>query len=354
MPQDHPTLGRWRITSMDRWDQAFVDAEVEGYFRFDRGEGGEFQFGYVRGGLTCEATERDGRPAVEWSWEGSDEMDPASGRGWARVDPDDTLQGVIHFHRGDRSGFTAERAGPPREARPMLRLGSAPSGSPAGDAPPPPAPEVDLDRHRRLRAVLQKHQNAAVKSLSKAAMQRAGEALGIMEGSQLYLETDAELTIFFDHALYDRTTRGKTPIQRYLAKLPTTDDPDEQLVRAAMADARVSLYLIEQLDGHHGVSFRDLTTGETRFAVDESLARTGTVGTVMVYRLLPLPTYDLPNGAGFPVSPEAALALTEAWQDFGQGKNPTDLSDPAAREAWAAILYTLGFAEGGTGMIGFR
>ncbi len=353
MPQDHPTLGRWRIISMDQWDRASVDAEVEGYFRFDRGEGGEFRFGFVRGEVSCEPTERDGRPAVEWSWEGSDELDPASGRGWARVNPDDTLQGVIHFHGGDRSGFTAERAGPPREARPMLRLAPGKAVAGAAGSPPPPTPDVDLARHRRLRGVLQKHQNAAAKSLGKAAMQRAGEALGIMEGSQLYLETDAELTIFFDHALYDRTTRGKTPIQRYLAKLRVTDDPDEQLVRSAMADAHVSLYRIEQLDGHHGVHFRDLTTGGTRFAVDESLAKAGAVGMVMVYRLLPLPTYGLPSGASFPVSPETALALIEAWQDFGQGKKPPDLSDPAAREAWATILYTLGFAEGGTGRISF-
>ena len=29
-----PVEGRWRITSMEMWDQEFVDAEVEGYFEF--------------------------------------------------------------------------------------------------------------------------------------------------------------------------------------------------------------------------------------------------------------------------------------------------------------------------------
>ena len=97
---------------MEQWDQGFVDAEVEGYVRFDRGGGGEFQFGYVHGRMTCEQTERGGRPAVEWSWEGNDEMEPASGGGRVTLQRDGTLKGKLYFTRGDSSGFTAERHRP--------------------------------------------------------------------------------------------------------------------------------------------------------------------------------------------------------------------------------------------------
>ena len=91
-----PLAGRWRITWMEQWDQDFVDAEVEGYFEFDAGGSGEFQFGYVQGGMDCRLTTRDGQPAVEWTWDGNDEMDPAQGRGWAviRGDPDPGQCGV--------------------------------------------------------------------------------------------------------------------------------------------------------------------------------------------------------------------------------------------------------------------
>jgi len=105
-----PTLrGRWRITEMELWDQDFVDAEVEGYFSFGRENCGEFRFGYVNGGMTYELIERDGRPGVEWTWEGYDEMDPASGRGWAVLDEHGMLKGKLHFHSGDASAFTAVR-----------------------------------------------------------------------------------------------------------------------------------------------------------------------------------------------------------------------------------------------------
>ena len=40
---------------------------------------------------------------------GSDEGDDVSGRGWAALNPDGTLQGHIYFHLGDDSAFRAER-----------------------------------------------------------------------------------------------------------------------------------------------------------------------------------------------------------------------------------------------------
>ena len=108
-------LGHWRITHMDEWDQDFVDEEVEGYVRLDHGGSGEFQFGYVHGQIDYELTQRDGKPAAEWSWEGNSETDEASGRGWAVLQDDGTIKGKLSFHQGDRSGFLAVRKGVPKQ-----------------------------------------------------------------------------------------------------------------------------------------------------------------------------------------------------------------------------------------------
>ena len=75
----NPVEGRWRITWMDQWDQKFVDAEVEGFFEFRKGGTGEFQFGYVWGDIDYREGVRDGKPSVEFTWEGNDENDPARG-----------------------------------------------------------------------------------------------------------------------------------------------------------------------------------------------------------------------------------------------------------------------------------
>ncbi len=107
---ESPFAGRWRIVSMSAWDQSFIDEEEDGFFEFDEQGSGEFHFGYVHGRMDGRLTTRDGEPAVEWTWEGNDEMDPAQGRGWAVVKGGE-LRGMIFFHGGDDSEFAARKKG---------------------------------------------------------------------------------------------------------------------------------------------------------------------------------------------------------------------------------------------------
>jgi hypothetical protein len=110
-------LGHWRITRMEVWDRDYIDAQVKAYIRFDPSGFGEFQFAYVTGSIDYRLVEREGMPWVEWSWEGSEEMDQVSGRGWAVVGEDGLLRGRIFIHDGDDSGFEAKRAKVPGERR---------------------------------------------------------------------------------------------------------------------------------------------------------------------------------------------------------------------------------------------
>ncbi len=66
------------------------------------------QFGYVRGEIDYRPGTRDGKPCVEFTWDGNDEMDPAQGRGWAVIDGDE-IMGEIFFHQGDDSEFKAKK-----------------------------------------------------------------------------------------------------------------------------------------------------------------------------------------------------------------------------------------------------
>lgn len=104
-----PFEGRWNIVSMTEWDEDYINAEVQGFIEFDAKNSGESQFGYVQGEVDCRLTTRDGEPAIEWTWEGNDENDPAQGRGWAVLKGEE-LNGMIYFHQGDDSGFVAKTA----------------------------------------------------------------------------------------------------------------------------------------------------------------------------------------------------------------------------------------------------
>ena len=96
---------------MDLWRQKEVDLAAPGFFEFDRGHGGSFGFIAVQGCVDWRDTCRDGRPGAEFSWEGFDEGDPASGRGWVVIEGDGSLRGHIFFHLGDDSAFRAKRKG---------------------------------------------------------------------------------------------------------------------------------------------------------------------------------------------------------------------------------------------------
>ncbi len=102
---NHPLLGKWRIIEMEMWDADFLDLVEPAYITFDQRGGGEFVFGAVHGGLD----RRYGPDGDRFTWDGLDEMDPASGTGSAKLEPDRSLTGEIRFHRGDESTFKARR-----------------------------------------------------------------------------------------------------------------------------------------------------------------------------------------------------------------------------------------------------
>jgi hypothetical protein len=76
--------GGWRITEAELWDCDALNLVAPAFIEFtEDGSSGSFGFVAVQGEMDCREVERDGRPGVEFSWEGNDECDPASGRGWA-------------------------------------------------------------------------------------------------------------------------------------------------------------------------------------------------------------------------------------------------------------------------------
>jgi hypothetical protein len=108
-------VGRWRIVETELWDPDALDLVAPAFIELEEDGLGSFGFIAVQGELDCREVIRDGRPGVEFSWEGNDECDPASGRGWAVLEGDDSLRGRIFFHLGDDSSFRAVRDGEPTQ-----------------------------------------------------------------------------------------------------------------------------------------------------------------------------------------------------------------------------------------------
>lgn len=98
--------GLWHITEMETWDDDYLNMEVQAYIRIRRDGGGDFQFGLVSGQIDGEVVgER-----FEFTWDGNDECDEASGSGWLEMESRNKLEGEVKIHHGDSSTLAAERA----------------------------------------------------------------------------------------------------------------------------------------------------------------------------------------------------------------------------------------------------
>ena len=85
--------GKWRIIEMPGFPADYPDLVEPAYILFEKQGGGEFAFGactgHIREASSAEAT------SIDFSWDGSDEMDEVCGDGDAELRADGSLHGEI-------------------------------------------------------------------------------------------------------------------------------------------------------------------------------------------------------------------------------------------------------------------
>jgi hypothetical protein len=96
--------GKWRIVELPGYDPDYANMVGPAYILFDGKGCGEFAFGCVTAALYGAADAK----YVEFDWNGSDEMDPVDGDGWADLQTDGTLSGQFCFHNADDIDFIAK------------------------------------------------------------------------------------------------------------------------------------------------------------------------------------------------------------------------------------------------------
>jgi hypothetical protein len=92
---------------MEMWSQKDVDLVEQGYFEFFDNDQGQFIFCVVEGTMDVAVNTRI--PELEFSWGGTDENDPVSGRGKIEFETPFEGEGIIYFHNGDSSSFSIKR-----------------------------------------------------------------------------------------------------------------------------------------------------------------------------------------------------------------------------------------------------
>jgi len=102
-------VGLWHITEMENWSASYFNMAGQAFVRIEPSELGSFQFGLVSGQLDGEIKQVGRHERFVFTWDGSDEMDRVSGRGWLELKSQDTLEGELSIHYGDSSMLWAKR-----------------------------------------------------------------------------------------------------------------------------------------------------------------------------------------------------------------------------------------------------
>jgi len=97
-------VGKWRIAHMEVWSQDMVNLVETGHFYFDEDNQGRFIFCAVEGYMDVVVNTRV--PELEFSWEGTDDTRPVSGRGKIEFKTPLEGEGIIYIHNGDSSTFS--------------------------------------------------------------------------------------------------------------------------------------------------------------------------------------------------------------------------------------------------------
>ena len=83
--------------------------EVPAHITIGKNLGGDFQFGLVSGQIDGRIIKRQEEDYFEFTWDGNEECDPASGSGWMKLKDNGHADGEIKIHLGDDSTFQAKK-----------------------------------------------------------------------------------------------------------------------------------------------------------------------------------------------------------------------------------------------------
>jgi hypothetical protein len=158
-----------------------------------------------------------------------------------------------------------------------------------------------IDRYRKFRAISRTHNSCALKCMSSEAFMEQARRLGIVRGRTLILDSEDELALVHDLALYGRQGGRKRPLDRYASSQRLSSDSDEARVLDAMLSARFVLIRLERRHPEAGLIVTDLLRDEEFWLVDEGMEASMPVGFKIATRLFSPEDFHMAAGAFVPL-----------------------------------------------------
>ena len=193
-----------------------------------------------------------------------------------------------------------------------------------------------LDRYHCLRAISTRHHSGALGCLARPALLEQAKHLGLARGRTLVAESEEEMTLLFDLAIYTAKPGRSRAIDRYAKSVMLPPGSDEALTLEAMCQARFSLWRVERQHETAGVIVVDLLRNSETWLLDQGLTVSANPGMTVASRLCWPAEFAMTCGVVVPVDAELmedALYDSTAWLPHD---DPQSLADDPR---FAAAIY---------------
>ena len=161
-----------------------------------------------------------------------------------------------------------------------------------------------LARYRHLRRIGKEQHQAVLDVIAPNVVLDWAKRLGLTWGRTVLLESELELVLAEDLAIYLPRPGRSLPLDRYARAARLAPGSDEAIVLEAMRRARFSLWRVERRHETMGLVLRDLLRGEDIWLADEALERSARPGLAMAARLLQPEASAMTARIAVPVTPD--------------------------------------------------
>jgi hypothetical protein len=185
-----------------------------------------------------------------------------------------------------------------------------------------------LQRYRHLRMISIGHHSGALKFLSRQGLLEYAKQLGLATGGVLVAESEAEMTLVFDLALYTAKQHRSRALDRYARATSLPPSSDAARVLEAMRQARFSVWRIDRRHETAGLIITDVLREAELWLVDEQLEASAPVGLCFAGRLCEPDRFAMSCGVIVPVYPELIEEVTTDIMAWRRGDPERVAEDP--------------------------
>lgn len=178
-----------------------------------------------------------------------------------------------------------------------------------------------VKQYRRYRKVGRELNQKIIETLvDDKILEKAARALGLGKNHRLVLDSEDDLSVLMDFALYEVRQRGKNLVERYQEEKGGSNRIERDLL-ASMVKAGTGLFKVEGISSQrYSLELRGLVEERKVILTDINFSQTMIQGLVVFFRPIELADFTMTSGVAFVFPEEMERGLVARWTRWDQAE----------------------------------